>query len=112
MKPEDLFDIKDDCPPELHEKIEEYLEPFEAPGTVEGEGNFLTGSLLCDCGSALDGYLGSFTYDIFHGEGHCTQCGRPIRANHYIKDDDGKDLVSFNLLLLYRKLEEGEEGKN
>lgn len=109
MKPEDLFEIKGDCPPELREKIEEYLEPFEAPRTVEGEGNMLTGSLLCDCGAALDGYLGSFTYDICHGEGHCTKCDRPIRANHYIKGDGEKDIVTFQLLLLYRKLEEEEE---
>ena len=109
MRVEDLFEIKGECPPELREKVEEYLEPFELPVAQEGEGNILTGSLLCDCGAPLDGFVGSFKYDIIHGEGYCQRCERPIRANHYIKDDDGKDLVSFQLLLLYRKLEEGEE---
>lgn len=108
MTPEELFDIKGDCPSDIREAVEKYLEPFIAPTPCEGEPSMITGSLLCDCGAPLDGYVGSFKYGIVHGEGFCQRCKRPIRANHYIKDDDGKDLVSFSLLLLYRKVEEGE----
>lgn len=31
-------------------------------------------------------HVGAFTWDIQHGEGHCSQCGYPARAMHYIGD--------------------------
>lgn len=34
------------------------------------------------CGKALSGFLGSFTWGIANGEGHCGNCGYPARALH------------------------------
>jgi len=56
------------------------------------------------CGTSLGGILGSFQYDLIHGEGHCSNCGYPARANHYIKDTNGKEIMNLNLILQYHPL--------
>ena len=34
------------------------------------------------CGATLVGWLGSFTWGIANGEGHCSKCHYPARALH------------------------------
>ncbi len=57
----------------LYEAINRYAEQFAA---TENGG--------CVCGVRLGGLLGMFTYGIAHGEGRCSACGHPARANHYV----------------------------
>ena len=61
--------------------IDKQLHPFVAPTTNGDEPAKCIG-----CGSALDGFFGSFTWGIVHGEGACSNCGYPARAMHYLKD--------------------------
>jgi len=82
----------DDAPAWLVARCWEYLDDFDPPR----EDN------RCSCGSELTGFFGSFSWGLAHGEGSCTTCGRPARAVHYIKEEDGKDAVSFQRVLLYR----------
>jgi hypothetical protein len=58
---------------------------------------------LCpSCHNRLGGLLGSFSWGICHGEGHCS-CGYPCRAYHRIKDDDGEEIFDgpFQRILPY-----------
>ena len=52
-----------------------------------------------NCGRALMGLLGSFTWGIIHGEGVCSHCGWPARAYHYY-EVDGEER-SFQAVLQY-----------
>lgn len=55
----------------------------------------------CRCGQSLGGLLGSFNYGIVHGEGRCGECSWPARADHYIKDEVGEDLLYLNAVFPY-----------
>ena len=71
--------------------IGKYLADFAAP-IRDGDGGVLGKASCFKCGAKLDGLLGTFTWDICHGEGFCGKCLWPGRALHYIKDADGKKL--------------------
>lgn len=58
------------------------------------------GRCIC-CGASIGGVFGSFTYGYAHGEGFCSKCSYPCRANHYIKDDNGKEILKFEAILQY-----------
>lgn len=81
---EDVFKIeqKIDKPTESIEKtiteINAYLSIFAKP--ERDEQNY---QLCLCCGERLSGILGTFRYLIVHGEGECSECGWPARANHY-----------------------------
>lgn len=49
------------------------------------------------CGTRLTGLLGSFTWGLVHGEGHCRSCGYPCRAYHRPKDDNGEAIFESAL---------------
>jgi hypothetical protein len=91
---EDL--LKGDCDAETRQLIENYLEPFAKPAD---EGKCLK------CGTVQGGLmaaiLGGFTYGLQHGEGRCSKCHWPARANHYLKDKDGKGFGSMRIILQY-----------
>lgn len=49
----------------------------------------ITGTYDCICcGARLNGFIGSFTYGIRHGEGYCDICNYPHRAIHHIYTDE------------------------
>lgn len=52
------------------------------------------------CKNKLGGLLGTFTYGLAHGEGYCSHCSYPCRANHYPEDD-----LRFVLIMPYHPSE-------
>jgi hypothetical protein len=52
-------------------------------------------------GGLMAAIMGGFEYGLAHGEGRCSKCGWPGRANHYFKDKDGKELGSLRIILQY-----------
>jgi hypothetical protein len=91
---EDLF--KGECDPDSRRIIEDYLRGFAQPND-EGK--------CIKCGKVQGGLmsllLGGFEYGLVHGEGRCSGCGWPARANHYIKDAEGKTIMRFRIILQY-----------
>jgi hypothetical protein len=88
--------LKGECDDETKKLFDEYFSHFVVP---EEEGKCLK------CGTVQGGLmaalLGGFTYDLQHGEGHCSKCHWPARANHYFKDKDGKAIGSMRMILQY-----------
>jgi len=75
----------------LYKAINRYVERFAV--TEDGQ---------CVCGMPLGGLLGMFTYGIVHGEGWCSACKHPARANHYITlEGEDKPRVSWVMPLPY-----------
>lgn len=92
-----------DAPP-IIAAINEYLSIFEKPALREKEGKFSGRTNCCGCGQPLDGFMGTFTWGIAHGEGACSKCGWPARAYHEPKDSDGNIFDRpFQMILQYRK---------
>lgn len=81
--------------------IDTYLKRFK-PVRTKGDGNLLYGKVLCECDSPLGGLMGAFQYGIAHGEGHCTNCGHPVRYDHYIKLDDQDSELTLKFFLLHQ----------
>jgi len=93
-----LFHTKDGSPPDpnVQAAIDKYLAPFAVPAE---EGKCLRcGSIQ---GGLMGAILGGFTYGIQHGEGWCSNCNWPARANHYIKDASGKTILTLRAILQY-----------
>lgn len=64
----------EDAPP-LVAAINKYLSVFAKPRHDDGSGD----QSCLKCGAKLNGFLGSFTQGIIHGEGTCGECGWPCR---------------------------------
>jgi hypothetical protein len=77
-------------------KLDEYLSHFVKPSEKDG-------CIRCETQQTdiLGALMGGFTWGIAHGEGFCGTCRWPARAYHFLKDDDGKDLLTFRVLLQY-----------
>lgn len=65
--------------------------------------NFVAGGKCPKCGAKLGGLLGSFTWGLAFGEGHCTggltgtKCGWPCRGVHAINGADGEPIFEQSL---------------
>lgn len=80
--------------------LNDYLQRF-TPGEVVRDPGPLGGGILCPmCGRALSGFFGTFEWTIRHGEGRCTKCGYPARGIHYVKDEDGNEVVVIRRFIL------------
>lgn len=82
----------------------------QPPFTVADDGKNEIGKQPClKCSEPLAGDLadfilrkGGFTWGLAHGEGFCRNCRWPARAYHFIKDADGKELITIrNVILQY-----------
>ena len=84
------------------EIMDAYFSSFVSPAvTSDKNGSAASGSNRCvKCNKRIDGIIGSFQWGLAHGEGHCCECGYPMRGHHYIKDQDGKDFISLTLYIL------------
>jgi len=86
-------------------KINNYLKIFVKP--IESEFANSKHYVCFNCGEALTGLMatlmakgGGFHWGIVHGEGFCGNCTWPCRAYHYLKDDDGSELLTLRGLTL------------
>lgn len=104
-----LFKLKDDADPAFVSALDSYFECFAQPKMKIGEdGRGDIGDqpcikcekpLLCLMSMVLGG---GFTWGIVHGEGFCRECKWPARAHHFIKDAEGKDVITIrNVILQY-----------
>ncbi len=94
----DLGTPGDTATPEGMAIVENYLSHFAAPIKQDG-----MPCLRCD--KPLVGMLafmhgGGFEWGIAHGEGHCANCRWPARAYHFIKDNEGSELLTIRNLVL------------
>lgn len=100
------FDIDGGTTPaSIRDALALYFAHFDAPRRREPPGGIMLGTLLCACGKGLDGFLGTATWGMAHGEMFCGACKRPGRAHHFIKehDTDPEPFITIhNLPLLYR----------
>lgn len=105
-----LIDATPETPPDIIEAFDKYFDGFAQPDIKMVDGKKHLGDLPClKCDEPLAGGLtsfllgkGGFEWGLAHGEGHCKNCGWPARAYHFIKDADGKDLMTLrNVILQY-----------
>ena len=95
-----LMSAKDDTPAETITALDKYFEPFAQPVHATG------GEILCiECSQPLTGLLssflgGGFEWGIVHGEGHCGGCRWPARAHHFIKDENGSEVITVQNFVL------------
>ncbi len=93
---EDPFEVAPETPADVLAELREYFHTFATP--TKGK----HGAECPNCGSAIGGMFGSFEWGLVHGEGRCSICHWPMRAYHFIKDKDGKDVATIrNLVLPY-----------
>lgn len=87
--------VKDAC--------EAYFAQFDAPIYGENAPGIMMSKVRCSCGRPLGGFIGSFTWGIVFGEGFCSNCKRPGRAYHTLRDAQGEKFADFGpVILLYR----------
>lgn len=86
------IDFTDTTTEELRATLTEYFGHFV--GRVDGK-------FSCPCCAGT----GTFTWGIAHGEGHCTTCGWPHRAYHFIKDKNGEQIMRHVTILAYHPSE-------
>jgi hypothetical protein len=105
-----LINAKPETPQETIDALDKYFGVFAQPNMEQRDGVNILGDQPClKCDEPLAGGLaeyflskGGFEWGLVHGEGHCRGCHWPARAHHFIKDADGKDVVTLrNVILQY-----------
>lgn len=99
-KTTDVFKIKDGCPPEMVEDLDNYFKQFQPAKIVDG-------AHVCpNCNKELDSFLQilgtgvAWKWGLVHGEASCSGCSWPARGNHRIKDRDGKEICTLSRVFL------------
>lgn len=92
------------------EVLDEYFEPFQTLmfGKDKEGKETLPPQKCLGCGHPLGGMFaglfgpGGFRWGIAHGEGHCSYCGWPGRAHHFVRRPDGTVIATLrNFILMY-----------
>ena len=80
-------------------KLNAYLHGFAKP--------IMPGNKCLCCERPLAGTLvdqllsdGGFEWGLVHGQGHCRKCGWPATMYHFIKDENGEDILTMHNVLL------------
>jgi hypothetical protein len=96
----DIASPKEGCDAGFIEKIELYLRHFAKPHAEDGEPCVGCGEKML--GSLADQLFGTggFTWGLVHGHGNCKNCGWPATMYHFIKDEDGTELLTMRNVLL------------
>lgn len=102
-KIEDVFSVKDGADPDFLAQVGEYLSAFAAPAKDAD------GKPVCfHCGGKLDSFMNligagvAWQWGMAHGEAFCSGCQWPARGHHFIKDADGKELLTLhNVFMAY-----------
>ena len=97
-----FMDAASDTPEKTIRALDRYFEHFVAVEIEEGaDGKREFKSQKCvGCGEILTGLFGTWRWALVHGEGQCGKCGWPSYGHHFIKGEDGKDLVTLRGLIL------------
>lgn len=98
--PEDATQSDRDLAASTWKALRKYFRIF-ADVPIEDNSNIISGGSRClGCDSILGGFLGTFRYGIAYGEGACSKCGYPCRAQHHIQDEHGEDLMHIGPAVL------------
>lgn len=103
-----LMKASDDMPEQSLKALDKYFNQFVAVPLKASEtgGKPETLAQKCvGCGETLTGFeamfgRGGFQWGIIHGQGHCAKCKWPAFGHHFIKDDEGNDVVTLHNLVL------------
>jgi hypothetical protein len=52
------------------------------------------GGKCLSCGLSQLGFFGAFTWGLVHGQGFCNECKWPATLYHFIRDEDGEEVVA------------------
>lgn len=94
--------------PDAHRRaLDSYFSHFcavEIKDNADGKPEFQPQPCV-NCGETLTGMMaffgrGGFEWGIRHGEGHCAKCKWPAVGHHFIKDEDGKEVVTLHNFIL------------
>lgn len=93
--------------------FDKYFSMFVCPKSASPEkGSWAGGRQECvQCGSRLDGIIGTFQWGMQHGEGSCAECGYLCRALHRINDEEGKPFAELGFTILQYHPEELVRGE-
>ncbi len=92
-------DVKEGADPKIIEDLRAYFHHFAAPNGDDHPCLRCKEPLTGGIAAALFG-RGGFEWGLAHGSGHCRCCGWPATAYHFIKDRDGKDLMTIRNIVL------------
>lgn len=103
-----VMSAKADFPEKSARALDRYFRHFVAVKIKDDEkgGKPVIQEQKCvNCGEILTGFMamfgrGGFQWGIAHGEGHCGGCKWPATAHHFIKDEDGNDVVTLRGFIL------------
>lgn len=99
-----------DTPQRIIDALDKHFGQYAKPaGTMDDAGrfHFAEGQPCLSCGKALTGLAafmagGGFEWGLAHGEGHCAACRWPATCYHFVKDADGKGVLTLqNVILQY-----------
>lgn len=83
--------------------LDRYFSQFAA---LEIKDNELQSQKCISCSEPLTGFQaillgrGGFEWGLTHGQGHCAGCKWPAFGHHYIKDEEGNDIVTLRNFIL------------
>ena len=97
----DIFEIQEGSKPEVIEDLDEYFKQFaKVPHDEKQPCIRCKVPLKRTMVEQLIDQKGGFEWGIAHGHGNCRNCGWPCTLYHFIKDRDGKDLITIRHILL------------
>ena len=103
-----VMSVADDAPAKMVEAIDSYFSQFVQLKGEREDGKFVIDEQPCvKCGEGLNPGLsgalfgkGGFEWGLVHGHGHCRNCGWPAVAHHFVKDADGKEVMTLQNVIL------------
>jgi hypothetical protein len=102
-----LIEAKPETSAETIAALDDYFQHFVQVPIDEKDGKREIKPQNCiKCDEPLTGFMavlvgkGGFTWGLAHGEGHCAHCRWPARGHHFIKDKDGKEIVTLRNFIL------------
>jgi len=96
----DLGTIKPDADPAFVATMEEYLQEFAKPGDGNMPCLYCGYPVIQDMAQQFLGARGGFEWGYVHGHGWCKECRWPIVMHHFIKDKDGKEVITIRFIPL------------
>jgi hypothetical protein len=92
----------DDMPATSIAALDKYFSQFVAlPIKDDEDGKPQVQTQKCaGCGEMLTGIFGTWRWGIAHGAGLCGGCGWPSYGHHFIRDENGEDVVTLRGVIL------------
>jgi len=103
-----FMNATDATSPETIKALDSYFGQFVAvpiKEAVNGGKPEIQEQRCVGCDEVLTGFMsmlgrGGFRWGLAHGHGHCAGCGWPVVAHHFVKDENGEDLITLQNFIL------------